>query len=253
MVEYYLNFAGKSVIVTGASSGIGAATAIMFAEQRASVTLIGRNETKLNAVAKKLPNNATSLILKADVTTDAKKIIDETVNKFGKIDVLVNNAGFAKYGGLTDGKFLEAYDALMRTNMRAVAELTMLAVPHLAKTKGNIINTSSIAANSLPFDGRLLPYYVSKAALDHFTRGAAMEFAPKGIRVNSVNPGPVLTNFIENAGAAVNPDEIAEMTALKRFSTPEEIAELILYLASDKAQGMTGSLVVIDNGWLLRP
>lgn len=175
-----MSFAGKSVIVTGASSGIGAATAILFAKQGANVVIVGRNQTKLTSVTEKLPKNAKSSILQADVTTDAKKIIDETVGKFGRIDVLVNNAGFGKYGSLTDGEFLEAYDTIMRTNVRAVAELTMLAVPHLAKTKGNIINISSVAAKSLPFDGRLLPYCVSKAALDHFTRGAALEFAPKG-------------------------------------------------------------------------
>lgn len=176
-----MSFTGKSVIVTGASSGIGAATALLFAEKGACVVIIGRNETKLNAVAGKLPKNAKSLILKADVTTDAKKIINETVSKFGRIDVLVNNAGFAKYGSLTDGNFLEAYDTVMATNVRAVAELTMLALPHLTETKGNIINISSIASMSVPSDGRFLSYSVSKAALDHFTRGAALEFAPKGM------------------------------------------------------------------------
>ncbi|XP_026314593.1 uncharacterized protein LOC113226247 [Hyposmocoma kahamanoa] len=248
-----MSFTHKSVIVTGASSGIGATTAILFAKQGASVVMVGRNETKLNAVAAKLPKNAKSLILKADVTTDAKKIIDETVNKFGKIDVLVNNAGFAKYGSLTDGKFLEAYDAVMRTNVRAVAELTMLALPYLTKTKGNIINISSVAAIVLPFDTRNLSYNVSKAALDHFTRGAALEFAPKGIRVNSVNPGPVSTDFLENMGADISFDDLKTLTPLKRISAPEEIAELIMYLASDKALGITGSIMVVDNGRLLKP
>ncbi|XP_026314627.1 uncharacterized protein LOC113226277 [Hyposmocoma kahamanoa] len=247
-----MSFTGKSVIVTGASSGIGAATGILFAEQGANVVIVGRNETKLNAVAQKLPKNAKSLILKADVTTDAKKIIDETVNKFGRIDILVNNAGFAKYGSLTDGKFLEAYDTIMATNVRAVAELTMLALPHLTKTKGNIINISSIAAMAVPLDGRFLAYSVSKAALDHFTRGAALEFASKGIRVNSVNPGPVATDFLDNMGVDISVDVIKEMTALKRVSTPEEIGELILYLAGDKAQGITGSIMLTDNGCLLK-
>ncbi|XP_026314618.1 uncharacterized protein LOC113226270 [Hyposmocoma kahamanoa] len=247
-----MSFAGKSVIITGGSSGIGAATARLFAEQGASVVIVGRNQTKLTAVAEKLSKNAKSLSLKADVTTDAKKIIDETVNKFGKIDILVNNAGFGKYGSLSDGKFLEAYDTIMRTNMRAVAELTMLAVPHLTKTKGNIINISSVAAKSLPFDGKLLPYCVSKAALDHFTRGAALEFAPKGIRVNSVNPGPVATDFFDNMNFEHTLDDLKEMTALNRVSTSDEVAELILYLAGDKAIGITGSIMVTDNGYLLR-
>ncbi|XP_026314576.1 uncharacterized protein LOC113226231 [Hyposmocoma kahamanoa] len=246
-----MSFTGKSVIVTGASSGIGAATAILFAEQGASVVIVGRNETKLNSVTGKLPKNAKSLILKADVTRDAKKIIDETVKKFGKIDILVNNAGFGKQGSLTDGKFLEAYDSIMETNVRAVAELTMLALPHLTKTKGNIVNISSIAAKIVPADPTSLPYCVSKAALDHFTRGAALEFASKGIRVNSVNPGPVATDFFTNMGRDGALEVIKERTALKRYSTSEEIAELIMYLASDKAQGITGSIMVIDNGCLL--
>lgn len=177
-----MSFAGKSVIVTGASSGIGAVTAILFAKKGASVAAVGLDQNKLTAVSEKLANSGKSLVLEADVTTDANKIIDETVNKFGKIDILVNNAGRGKYGSLTEGNFLKSYDAIMRVNVRAVAELTMLALPHLANTKGNIVNISSAAAIALPFDKRILAYHVSKAALDHFTKGAALEFAPKGTK-----------------------------------------------------------------------
>ncbi|XP_053612644.1 3-alpha-(or 20-beta)-hydroxysteroid dehydrogenase-like [Plodia interpunctella] len=100
--------------------------------------------------------------------------------------------------------------------------------------------------------GNHLPYSVSKAALDHFTRGSALELAPKGVRVNTVSPGPVKTDILENSKINLNWDEVANiMTVLKRASEPEEIAELILYLASDKAVGITGSDFLADNGALL--
>ncbi|KAJ2949416.1 hypothetical protein O0L34_g15331 [Tuta absoluta] len=250
-----MSFNNKVVLVTGASSGIGAATAILFAKEGAFISMVGRNQQKLDAMAAKVAAvGKTPLVINADVSKDedAKRIITDTIEKFGKLDVLVNNAGFAKNGSILDGAVLAAYDAIMSVNVRAVINLTTLSAPHLASTKGNIVNISSAAAMTTPANPNFIAYFVSKAALDHFTRGAALELASSGIRVNSVNPGPVETDFMENANINVKWEDLKSITPLKRVSCSEEIAELIVYLASQKARGITGSCFVTDNGVLLK-
>ncbi|XP_028178857.1 uncharacterized protein LOC114365728 [Ostrinia furnacalis] len=245
-----MSFSGKVVIVTGASSGIGAATAVAFGREGASVVLVGRNDTKLKKVAESVKKH---LIVRADVSKgdDAKLIISKTLETFGKIDVLVNNAGIARVGGLLAGDLMNSYDEVMNTNLRAVFHLTCLATPHLVKTKGNVVNISSVAGCSTP-PPMFVTYAASKAALDQFTRGAALELAPSGVRVNGVSPGPVVTDIIENSGMPTSYDEWATKTALGRSSDSVEIADLVLYLASDKAKCITGSSVVADNGYLLK-
>ncbi|KAI5633646.1 enoyl-(Acyl carrier protein) reductase domain-containing protein [Phthorimaea operculella] len=249
-----MSFKNKVVLVTGASSGIGAATAIQFAKEGADVSMVGRNQKKLDDVAAKVSAvGKVPLVINADVSKDddVKRIITETISKFGKLDVLVNNAGFGKDGTILDCKILVAYDAIMSVNVRAVINLTTLAAPHLATTKGNIINISSVASMTTP-PPNFTAYAVSKAALDHFTRGAALELASSDIRVNSVNPGPVKTDFMENAHIDVKWDDIAPHSPLKRVSDSEEIADLIMYLAGEKARGITGSCFVNDNGFVLK-
>ncbi|KAH9636020.1 hypothetical protein HF086_005872 [Spodoptera exigua] len=249
-----MSFKGKVVIVTGASSGIGAATAIKFAEQGAKVSIVGRNQKKLSNVAKQC---GSPLIIAADVSKDedAKRIIDETVKRFGKIDILVNNAGIGKTTNILDEGVIKGYDEILSTNLRAVVVLTHFAAPHLVKTKGNIVNISSVAAY------RLIPgfsaYCTSKAGLDHFTRAVALELAPHGVRVNVINPGPVKTDIVENMGSTKEEAEAAynrmpNMTALARISDSEEVAHLILFVASDKSKAITGSSIVTDNGMMLK-
>ncbi|XP_047999161.1 A-factor type gamma-butyrolactone 1'-reductase (1S-forming)-like [Leguminivora glycinivorella] len=253
-----MSFSGKVVLVTGASSGIGAAAAILFTKEGAKVAIVGRNETKLGNVAKQCGEKGEQpLVIKADIFNEeeASNIVQKTVDKFGRLDVLINNAGFSKLGSILDGKILEAYDAVMKTNMRAAIQLTTLAAPHLIKTKGNIINTSSTGSLHVPQSPTHAAYCISKAALDHFTRCAALELASSGVRVNSVNPGPVKTDILENSNVP-NPDAVWEhfrrSTALNKIAEPEEIAELMLFLASDKARSITGSIYVADNGFLLK-
>lgn len=168
-----MSFKGKVVIVTGASSGIGAATAIKFSEEGANVVLVARNEAKLANVSKKCKN---SLTLCADVTKDedVQKIINETIKEFGQIDVLVNNAGTGLgSNGLTGGVDMKGYDQVMSVNLRSAVHLSGLAVPHLIKSKGNIINISSIAGKMAPSNPALMFYCISKAGIDHFTACAA--------------------------------------------------------------------------------
>ncbi|XP_047032062.1 3-oxoacyl-[acyl-carrier-protein] reductase FabG-like [Helicoverpa zea] len=254
-----MSFRKKVVIVTGASSGIGAATAIKFAEQGANVVLAARNQAKLKEVADKCEGycGAHCMVI-ADVTKneDIKKIVATTVERFGKIDVLVNNAGVGGAAAIWDTNAMEVYDKIMATNLRSVVYLTNLAAPHLIKTKGNIVNISSIAAVDVILPEQFA-YCTSKAGLDHFTRSVALDFAAKGVRVNSVNPGPVQTNFVDNMG--VNKADVDDLwkkleskTPLGRISVPEEIADLVLFLASDKAMAITGSSFITDNGILLK-
>lgn len=246
-----MSFTNKVVLVTGASSGIGAATAKSFSKEGADVAMVGRNEAKLKKVAQECANIGKSpLVIIADLAKDedADRVIKETVEKYGKLDVLVNNAGLAIFGCLSDGKAVSAYDEIMRVNVRAVIQLTTLATPHLIKTKGNVVNISSVVGKMVLKVPQYLSYAISKAAIDHFTRYAAVELASSGVRVNAVSPGPVRTDFLDNCGASMTWDELGSYQPLKRVSEPEEIADIVLFLASDKAKGVTGSDYVCDNG-----
>ncbi|KOB66312.1 3-dehydroecdysone 3alpha-reductase [Operophtera brumata] len=252
-----MSFANKVVIVTGGSSGIGATTAIHFAKEGAQVAIVGRNETNLKDVAAQISKvGKNPLIIKADVSKDdeVKTIIKNTVDKFGKLDILVNNAGLVRYSDVGDEDFLEKYDVVINTNLRSIVILTNLATPHLIKTKGNIVNISSIAGSTtmkafLP--SGYAAYCTSKAGLDHFSRVAAMELAPKGVRVNIISPGPVETPILVNAGGLTSWDKAKQATALEVFTQTDEIADLILYVASDKAKSITGSNYFIDGGALI--
>ncbi|CAH2051664.1 unnamed protein product, partial [Iphiclides podalirius] len=250
-----MSFKDKVVVVTGSSSGIGASAAIEFAKEGAHVVIVGRNETKLENVREKCEEYGKNpLVIKADVSKDAdcKRIVDETIEKFGRIDVLVNNAGFSEIVDITSESFMEIYDRIVNVNLRAVVYITHKAIPHLIKSKGNIINISSVGGTNTLGIPDFIPYKVSKAGLNHFTRCAALKLASHGVRVNTISPGPVRTDFINRPTLkSFTKEKLAEMTALKRISDPEEIADLILFLASEKARGITGSNYVSDNGILI--
>ncbi|XP_038215257.1 3-oxoacyl-[acyl-carrier-protein] reductase FabG-like [Zerene cesonia] len=247
-----MSFLNKVVIVTGASSGIGAATSILFAKEGAKVAMVGRNEEKLKKVAQKCPTKP--LVIKADISNDneVRSLIKDTIDTFGNLDVLVNNAGIGRYASILDENLMNCYDEIMRTNLRAQVYATHLAVPYLIKSGGNIVNVSSSGGSSLPAIPCILSYLISKAGVDHFTRAAALELAPTGVRVNSVSPGPVRTDMMENSGVKASWDDAIPLTVLNKVAEPEEIAELIMYLASEKAKSITGSNYVCDNGAKLK-
>ncbi|XP_049878988.1 A-factor type gamma-butyrolactone 1'-reductase (1S-forming)-like [Pectinophora gossypiella] len=250
-----MSFSNKVVLVTGASSGIGAATAILFAKEGANVAIVGRNQTKLTKISEECEKHGKMpLVINADVSKDeeAENIIKQTVEKYGRLDVLVNSAGISKFGSILDGKIVPVYDEVMNTNLRAIINLTTLSAPYLVESKGNVVNISSTGAELVPKVPQFIPYCVSKAALEHFTRGAALELSSSGVRVNVVRPGPVRTDMIENSGFPGTWDTFKAGTALDRVSEPMEIAELVLFLASEKAKGITGSVFTSDNGYLLK-
>lgn len=243
----------KVVIVTGASSGIGRAAALLFANEGSTVIAVGRNEKELTALSKQVESK--SGVVKphlADVTelTQLERIVTETVANHGQINVLVNSAGIIKNGTI-ETTTLDDWDKMLNINLRSVFALSQKAVPYLAETKGNIVNVSSVAGTqSFP---NVLAYCVSKAAIDQLTRCSALELAPKGVRVNAVNPGVVVTNIhkrggMEDAAYDAFLEHSKETHPIGRVGTPEEVAELIYYLASDLASWITGATYAIDGG-----
>ncbi|KAH9641307.1 hypothetical protein HF086_013289 [Spodoptera exigua] len=248
-----MSFENKVVIITGASSGIGAATAVQFAKQRASVAIVGRNAVKLRAVNEECQKHGvTPLIINADISKDEapNEIIKKTIDTYGRLDILVNNAGIVATGGLVDGAIMKSYDKIMKTNLRAVVALTTAAVPHLIKTKGNIVNVSStLGTQAGPL---MMAYCVSKAGLNHFSKTAALELAASGVRVNVVSPGPVVTDILENAGMPNTWEEWGKVTPLGKVAYSDEVADVILFLASEKSHSITGGNLTVDNGILLK-
>lgn len=182
-----MSFVGKVALITGASSGIGAATAVRLAKQGASLALAGRNVASLTELAKKLDDKK-HLIVAGDVTneSDTVEIVNKTIERYGKLNVLVNSAGIIATGTI-ETTTLEQYDHVMNTNVRSIYHLAMLTVPHLIQTQGSIVNVSSV--NGIRSFPGVLAYNLSKAAVDQLTRCVALELAAKNVRVNSVNPG----------------------------------------------------------------
>ncbi|XP_068153946.1 glucose 1-dehydrogenase [Drosophila tropicalis] len=249
-----MNFAGKVVLITGASSGIGAATAQKFAKYGASLALNGRNVENLQKVAEQC--SATSTVPPALVVGDISKEADtervwsETLKKFGKLDVLINNAGIIETGSI-ENTSLEQYDRVMNTNLRAIYHLTMLATPELIKTKGNIVNVSSV--NGIRSFPGVLAYNISKMGVDQFTRCVALELAAKGVRANCVNPGVTVTNLHRRGG--MDPETYKKFLehsknthALGRPGTVDEVANAIAFLASELASFTTGLSLAVDGG-----
>lgn len=249
------DFANKVVLITGASSGIGAGTAEFLATKGAWLALVGRNEENLKTVALKCtPTHGAPepLQIVADVTNeaDAKRIVDSTIEKFNKLDVLVNNAGILKRGTI-ENTTLADYDSVMNINVRSVFHLTQLAVPHLIATKGTIVNVSSV--NGMRSFPGVLAYNMSKSAIDQFTQCVALELADKGIRVNSVNPGVIITNIHKTGGlndAAYEQflEHSKTTHALGRVGNVTEVAEAIAFLASDRSSFITGAILPVDGG-----
>lgn len=255
-----MDFNDKVIIVTGASSGIGAETAVHFARAGGLLTIVGRNVNNLKGTADKIVEatkglsleTKSPLIVQADITNelDIKRIIEETITTYGRIDVLVNNAGILASGSI-ENTSLEQYDLIMNTNVRSIYQLTTLAVPYLIATKGNIINVSSV--NGIRSFPGVLAYNISKAAVDQFTRCVALELAPKGVRCNSINPGVIITEIHKRGGM----DETTYLKflehsrathALGRPGHVGEVAEVIVFLASGRASFITGVNLPVDGG-----
>ncbi|KAH8307755.1 hypothetical protein KR044_012679 [Drosophila immigrans] len=248
------SFKDKVIIVTGASSGIGAATAVHLSRLGGQLVIVGRNVKKLKETADNIlaAGGSAALQLEADMTKkgDVEQIVAASIKHFGKLDVLVNNAGIIELGSI-ENTSLEQYDRILDTNVRAVYQLTLLATPELIKTKGNIVNVSSV--NGIRSFPGVLAYNISKAAIDQFTRCVALELAPKGVRVNAVNPGVIITELQKRGGLndeayAKFVERAKETHALGRPGEAQEVAAAIAFIASDDASFSTGISLPVDGG-----
>src|SRR3954462_237568 len=243
----------QQVIVTGASSGIGRATAIRFGRAGAAILAVARDGGALAEVASAVQREGGQCsILSADVTesTAPAKIVAAALEQLGGLTTLVKGAGIIGSGTI-EGTTDEQWDTMMDINSRAPFRLMRAAMPVLIQSKGSVVNVSSVTGlRSFP---GVLAYCVSKSAIDQLTRCAALELAPKGVRVNAVNPGVVISNLHRRGG--MNEESYAAFLQhskgthpLGRPGEPQEIAELIFFLASPNAGWITGETISIDGG-----
>lgn len=246
---------GKVVLITGASTGIGAAAAKGFAECGARVAIhYGSSEKEAQAVHDAISaKGGNSKIFQADVrSTEAnKKLVEDVVAEFGQLDVVIANAGGLVGRSGLEEITTEFYDEVMNLNVRSVVELCAAAMPHLVKTKGNVIATGSLAAHVGGGAGASL-YAGAKAAIHNMVRAYAKQYADKGVRFNAVSPGTIYTLFhIKNTPKDVL-ESITQTIPLKRLGTPEDCVGTYLYLASDKMSGyVTGQAVEVNGGQLM--
>ena len=246
---------GKVAIITGAATGIGRATALLFAEEGASVIIADVNEDDAQRTVANIEDEGGSArFVQADVSEaeDVQALMERAAEEMGGIDVIVNNAGAQRSGVVTEFEESE-WDLLMRVNPRSCFLGAKYGVPHLRERGGgSIVNVSSLAG--LKGGPGMTAYSASKGAIIAFTRALAEELAPDNIRANSVCPGWIDTPFnepaIEFMGGRAQQEEMVQQTVpLKRQGTPEEIAPGILYLASDASSYVTGQELVIDGGF----
>ena len=241
-----MNFMRLVAIVTGASSGIGRATAVRLASDGVDVVLVGRRADRLATVA------AGALCIPADLTNEGEpaRVVAAAVERFGQLDILVNAAGILVAGSI-ENTSAGAWDQTMNVNLRAAFLMMSAATPQLISARGNVVNVSSVTGQRA-FPG-ILAYCVSKAGLDQLTRCAALELAAHGVRVNAVNPGVVVTEaYVAGGMDPAAYEQFLERSKtthpLGRVGQAEEIAELIAFLASDRASWITGATYSIDGG-----
>ena len=241
------------ILITGALTGIGRATAIAFAREGASIAVSGRREEAGQLLAAELRSlGAQAEFLRADVRleSEVRNLVEQTVERFGRIDVAVNNAGTEGQLGPIADQSVDNYETTFATNVLG----TLLSVKHemramLAQGSGSIINLSSIAGQ-VGVAGASV-YAASKHAVEGLTKSAALEGAAAGVRVNAVAPGPVATEMLDRfvGGSEEAKAGFLSTVPARRAATAEEIAQTIVFLASDKARYLTGQCIAVDGGY----
>ncbi|KQT42068.1 3-oxoacyl-ACP reductase [Aureimonas sp. Leaf454] len=241
-------FEGKTVIVTGAGSGIGEATARRFHADGANVVLVGRTVEKLERVSESLSDGMRVLVQAGDVSSpgDVTALVEATVERFGGVDVLVNNAGTAVTGPFADLSFKD-WREVMSIDVDGIFHMTKAALPHLLRAKGSIVNVSSVSG--IGGDWHMSAYNAAKGAVTNFTRSLAMELGGQGVRVNAVNPSLTESDLTKDMLS----DEklmakFAERIPLGRAAHPEEVADVIAFLASHDARFVNGVNLPVDGG-----
>ncbi|HWM94511.1 MAG TPA: SDR family oxidoreductase [Thermoanaerobaculia bacterium] len=243
---------GKIAIITGAGTGIGEAIAHKFAKEGATVVLNGLPGDPLDDVAAAIrKHGATAVTYAGDVAEErhAQALVQLALERFGRLDVLINNAGTFPVTAETQEYPIEAFDIMMRANVRSVFLMTRFALPHLQKSRGNIVSAGSEAG--LIGIAENTPYGGTKAWIHSFMRGVAVEQAKYGVRANCVCPGPIDTAWTHKETGPMDKKMetmLIQATPMARRGTPEEVANVYAFLASDEASYVTGALWVVDGG-----
>lgn len=249
-----MNLKNKIAIVTGATSGIGEGIATLFAKEGASVVIVGRNEERGNKVVRNMEKSGgEAFFIQADVTKEEEvaAVVTETINQYGAIDILVNNAGVVFSGSIVETD-VSNWQRIYETNVTSTYLFCHSVIPYMIEKKsGSIINIAS-EAGVKGLKNRAA-YCAAKAAVIGLTKAMAVDHSPLGVRINAISPGTIETPMVENViNSHSNPEEMrAEFISrrlLPYLGTVEEIAECALFLASPKANYMTGSNVIIDGG-----
>jgi NAD(P)-dependent dehydrogenase (short-subunit alcohol dehydrogenase family) len=248
-------FTNKVAVVTGGAMGIGKAVALLLAEKGAKVTIIDKAEDESKKTVEETSSYSEAIAIQADVSksSEVKNAIEEAVRKFGKIDIVSNNAGIQRYGTV-ESTSEKDWDNVLNVNLKSVYLVCHFALPYLKKTKGSIVNMTSVQA--LATQRNVAAYTTSKHGLLGLTRSMALDFAKDGVRVNCVAPGSTDTPMLKWA-ASLDPnpekvyEECADMHPLGRIASPKEVAEVVAFLASEKASFVTGAIYSVDGGLLL--
>lgn len=251
-----MNFKNKIVIITGAGAGIGRATALKYAEAGAKVVVNSKSTSAESLIPLMTEKGADCMFVQGDVSKweDCQQIVERTVEKYGRVDVLVNNAGIV-IGGTILTQTLEDWDLTMDTNIKSMFMMSKLVVPIMQKQGGGVIvNTSSICGVKGVKDR--LAYSVSKGAVVMLTKAMALDHAAENIRVNAVCPGTILTPSLQyRIDNAPDPKAMEDIFHARqpvgRLGTPEEIAQSIMFASCDEASFMTGALINIDGGYTM--
>ncbi|MEE1835720.1 SDR family NAD(P)-dependent oxidoreductase [Streptomyces sp. SP17KL33] len=245
-----MTLAGKSVIITGAATGIGRGITECVLKEGAVVTVVGRREEPLRELAERFGDAVHVVAQDVAAPGAAERIVAAATMRFGGIDAVVNNAGLARFGTL-DAADPALFDAMFAVNVRAPAELVRCALPHLRDRRGSIVNISSVGG-VLAMPGRSF-YGATKAALNSLTRSLAVELAPD-VRVNAILPGPVLTPMwdgtgLDTAGAERLRAGLIASTPMGRFGEHREVGRWVCLLIDPEVSGwVTGALMPVDGG-----
>ncbi|MCO5237849.1 MAG: SDR family oxidoreductase [Chitinophagaceae bacterium] len=245
----------KTILITGASRGIGAATALLAAKENYAVVVnYNKNKNAADTVVSQIQNEGgTAVAIQADITKeqDVVKLFSETKRVFGNLDILINNAGILERQMKFESMNMERISHIFKTNVFAQFLCTQEAIKQMALSKGGnggvIVNVSSLASKS-GAPGEYIDYASAKGAIDTFTIGLSKEVANEGIRVNAVRPAFIYTDIHSDGGESDRIKRIQDTIPLKRGGHPKEVAEAILWLASEKSSYCTGIFIDISGG-----
>ncbi len=240
-------FNQKVVLITGATSGIGEAAAKLFANEGAKTVLVGRNKEKGKQIESEiLKENNEAYFIPCDVSieNDVKVMINKVIEKYGKIDILFNNAGVMLQSMEIERMPVEDWQKTIDINLTGTFLVSKYAKPYIVKQKGNIINNASIAGLQHYAAGRSYAYSASKAAVIQFSHQMAKNYGEEGVRVNCICPGIVDTPILGDRDRTA----YAQRVPLKKLAQPEEVAKVVAFLASDDAEYLTGVVLPIDGG-----